>query len=134
MALTSSADHIKKVDPQPKGSFAAAFVLPITRDRRALLTKEKRGSAVKYGMLGGKARKDETDFQCMSRQANEESGCNLSLATIARIADGRGILGGAKVYYDKANSFAVKHDLVVRTDLDIDTRSTHASTPRRYRR
>jgi hypothetical protein len=87
-----------------------------------LLTKEKRGQIIKYGMLGGVARSDETDFQCMSREAKEETGGALSLITLARIADGRGILDGSKVYYEKSKSFAVKHDLVVASDLDIDSR------------
>ena len=114
---------IATMTPEPKGSFAAAFVLPITRDGRALLTKEnKRGSTVKYGMLGGKAQPEETDFQCMSREAQEESGGAISLITLARIAEGRGILDGVRVYYDHAKSFAVKHDLVVPKDLDVATR------------
>ena len=113
---------IAAVTPEAKGSFAAAFVLPITRDDRALLTKEKRGSEVKYGMLGGKARPDETDFQCMSREAKEESGGTLSLITIARIAEGRGVINGAKVYYENSKSYAVKHDLVHPPDLDVTNR------------
>ena len=47
---------IGKVDSEPAGSFSAAFVLPITRDGRVLLTKEKRGQIIRYGMLGGVAR------------------------------------------------------------------------------
>ena len=90
---------IGKVDSEPAGSFSAAFVLPITRDGRVLLTKEKRGQIIRYGMLGGVARSDETDFQCMSREAKEETGGALSLITLARIADGRGILDGSKVHY-----------------------------------
>ena len=58
---------IGNVDPEKAGTFNAAFVLPITRDGRALLTVEKRGKNTKYGMLGGSARPNETDFQCMSR-------------------------------------------------------------------
>lgn len=110
------------MDPERTGTVNAAFVLPITRDGRVLLTREKRGQAVKYGMLGGTARPDETDFQCMSREAKEETGGALSLVTLARIADGRGILDGGKVYYENAKSFAVKHDLVHKADLDVDTR------------
>lgn len=113
---------IAAVNPEAKGSFAAAFVLPITRDGRALLTKEKRGSKVKYGMLGGKALPEETDFQCMSREAKEESGGALSLVTLARISEGRGIIDGIKVYYEKSKSYAVQHDLVVPSDLDVATR------------
>jgi 8-oxo-dGTP pyrophosphatase MutT (NUDIX family) len=113
---------IGKVDSEPVGSFSAAFVLPITRDGRVLLTKEKRGQIIKYGMLGGVARSDETDFQCMSREAKEETGGALSLITLARIADGRGILDRSKVHYENSKSFAVKHDLVVASDLDIDSR------------
>jgi len=113
---------IGRAPPEPKGSFAAAFVLPVTRGGRALLTKEKRGAVTKYGMLGGSARPGETDFQCMSREASEETGGALSLVTLARIAEGRGILDGAKVLYEQAKSFAVKHDLVHPADLDVDTR------------
>ena len=113
---------IGKVDPERPGGFSAAFVLPITRDGRVLLTKEKRGQKTKYGMLGGTARPDETDLQCMSREAKEETGGALSLITLARIAEGRGVLDGSKVYYENSKSFAVKHDLVVASDLDIDSR------------
>ena len=113
---------IGNVDPEKAGTFNAAFVLPITRDGRALLTVEKRGKHTKYGMLGGSARPNETDFQCMSREAKEETGGELSLITLARIAEGRGLLGGCKVYYENSKSFAVKHDLVVPADLDVDTR------------
>ena len=110
------------VTPAAKSTFSAAFVLPITRDGRVLLTKEKRGQIIKYGMLGGVAKPDETDYQCMSREAKEETGGALSLITIARIAEGRGILDGGKVYYENAKSWACKHDLVASTDLDVDTR------------
>ena len=113
---------VSKVDPAKARTFSAAFVLPITRDDRVLLTKEKRGQQTKYGMLGGSARPDETDFQCMSREAREETGGVLSLITLARIAEGRGIVDGGKVYYEKSKSYAVKHDLVVPEDLDVDTR------------
>jgi len=124
MTSISSVVRIVKVDPAAKGSFAAAFVLPITREHNAVLTKEKRGKVVKYGMLGGKARPDETDFQCMSREANEESAGAFSQTTLARIAEGRGILGGdgAKVFYERAKCYAVKHDLVVPSDQDVTTR------------
>ena len=110
------------VTPAPKSTFNAAFVLPITRDGRVLLTKEKRGQTTKYGMLGGAAKPGETDFQCMAREAKAETGGALSLITIARIAEGRGILDGGKVYYENAKSWSCKHDLVVPADLDVDTR------------
>ena len=113
---------IGTVIPEPKGAFSAAFVLPVTRDGRVLLTKEKRGQVAKYGMLGGKAKPDETDLQCMAREAKGETGGALSLITVSRIADGRGVLDGAKVYYENAKSWACKHDLVVPADLDVDTR------------
>lgn len=110
------------VTPAAKATFSAAFVLPITRDGRALLTKETRGRETKYGMLGGKAKPEETDFQCMAREANVETGGALSLVTISRIAEGRGVLDGGKVYYYNAKSWACKHDLVVPADLDVDAR------------
>eukprot|EP00966_Prymnesium_polylepis_P007289 167550-Prymnesium_polylepis.1 len=78
---------IGTVAPEPKGAFSAAFVLPVTRDCRVLLAKEKRGQVSKYSMLGGKAKPDETDFLCMARAAKEETGGALSLITISRIAD-----------------------------------------------
>ena len=125
---------IAAVTPEAKGSFAAAFVLPITRDGRALLTKEKRGSKVKYGMLGGKALPEETDFQCMSREAKEESGGALSFITLARISEGRGIIDGVKVYYENSKSYAVQHDLVVSSDLDVATRFEPAKAAMRTSR
>jgi 8-oxo-dGTP pyrophosphatase MutT (NUDIX family) len=114
--------NIRTVSPEKKGSFGSAFVLPLTRDGRVLLTKEKRGTVVKYGMLGGSARPEETDFQCMSRAAKEESGGALSLVTIARISEGRGIINAAKVYYENSRSYAVKHDLVHHADLNVTER------------
>ena len=54
--------EVSKLDPAKARTFSAAFVLPITRDGRVLLTKEKRGQQTKYGMLGGCAHPDETDF------------------------------------------------------------------------
>ena len=122
LAMLTPNVKIGNVDPEKAGTFNAAFVLPITRDGRALLTVEKRGKNTKYGMLGGSARPNETDFQCMSREAKEETSVALSLITLARIAEGRGVLDGCKVYYDNSKSFAVKHDLVVPADLDVDTR------------
>jgi 8-oxo-dGTP pyrophosphatase MutT (NUDIX family) len=113
---------IGTVDPFPAGSFSAAFVLPITRDRRVLLTKEKRGSEIKFGMLGGKPHEAESDFETMSREANEETGGELSKITLARLTRGAGILDGARVFYENSNSVGVKHDLVVPDDLDVDTR------------
>ena len=120
--------RIAKLDPLKTGAFNAAFVLPVTRDGRVLLTKEKRGQQTKYGMRGGVARPGETDFQCMSREAKEETGGALSLTTLARIAEGRGILKGdvdsadPRTYYENSKSVAVRCDLVVPTDLDVDTR------------
>jgi 8-oxo-dGTP pyrophosphatase MutT (NUDIX family) len=117
--------RIVTLDPAKPGEFSAAFVLPTTRDGHALLTIEKRGQKTGYSMLGGVAHPDETDFQCMSREAKEETGGALSLITLARIAEGRGILEGdtdSRVYYENAKSLAVRHDLVHKADLDVDTR------------
>ena len=117
--------RIAKLHPVKAEAFSAAFVLPQTRDGRVLLTKEERGQQTKYGMLGGVAHQGETDFQCMSREAKEETGGALSLSTLARIAEGRGILEGdtdSRVFYENSKSFAVIHDLVVPADLDVDTR------------
>ena len=97
-------------------------MLPITRDDRVLLTKEKRGKVEAYGLIGGSARPGETDFKCMSREAKEDSGGALSLVTLARIAEGRGVLGGGRALYERVNSVAVKHDLVHRPDFDVDAR------------
>ena len=118
---------IVHVDPAAKGSFKAAFVLPITRDGHAMLTWEKRGKALRYGMLGGKAKPEETDYQCMAREAKEETNGALSDNTILRIAGGRGIIEGSgnapnapsKVYYENAKAWAIKHDLVVPEDLEL---------------
>ena len=112
----------KKIEPAAGGTFISAFVLPITRDRRVLLTKERRGNDVKYGMLGGSASPGETDFECMAREAKEETGGAISATTISRIARGAGIIAGGKVFYENSKSFAIKHDLVVPVDLDVDTR------------
>ena len=74
LAMEDSKIKIGKVNPEPAASFSAAFVLPITRDGRVLLTKAQRGQVIKYGMLGDAARSDETDLQCMSREAKESKG------------------------------------------------------------
>ena len=113
---------IAKVAPTPSGSFSSAFCLPITRDGRVLLTKEQRGTEVKYGMLGGKPHEGETDFQTMAREADEETGGALSKTTLTRLANGCGIIDGAKVVYEGAKSVALKHDLVIPVDFDVDTR------------
>ena len=95
----------------------------MTRDGRALLTRERRGKEDKLGLLGGKAMPGEDRFACMSREAKEESGGALSEATLARIKRGAGLLlGGEDVYFEKAGSVAVAHDLVVDKDMDVDTR------------
>ena len=102
-------------------SFNAAFVLPVTRDGRALLTRERRGKEEKLGLLGGKAMPGEGRFACMAREAKEESGGALSEITLLRMGRGAGQLG-EEVYFDKSDSVAIKHDLVVPEDLDVDTR------------
>jgi len=136
--------QFKVVKAEPTtGGFNAAFVVPIPRDGHALLTKEKvkvraGQSEIKYGMLGGKVEDGESDFQCMAREAKEESGGALSDITIARIAEGSGVIDGGpntKVYYDRAKSFAVKHDLVVPVDADVSSRfdATKAASMRTSR-
>ena len=127
----------------PPGQFAAAFVLPITRDGCALLTIERRGKDEKYGLLGGKAQPKEDIFACMAREANEESGGALSNTTLLRIGRGAGALGETLPFVAGNNppesaSIGVRHDLVVNQDLDVDTRfnaskaaamRTHAQEP-----
>ena len=110
-------------------SFGAAFVLPVTRDGRALLTRELRGKEEKFGLLGGKAKPGEDRFACMAREAKEESGGALSETTLLRIGRGAGQLGEA-VYFDKSDCVAIKHDLVVPKDLDVDTRFDHKKVER----
>jgi 8-oxo-dGTP pyrophosphatase MutT (NUDIX family) len=78
------------IEPSATG-FVSAFVLPVTRDGRALVTKEKRGSETKYGLLGGSAKPDETECECMAREAKEETGGALSDITITRIRGGKGV-------------------------------------------
>ena len=50
------------------------------------------------------------------------AGYRLSPDTITRIAEGQGILGGRKVFYENNKSFAVKHSLDSEADLDVDSR------------
>jgi hypothetical protein len=120
--MLSTNVTIGEVAAERAGTFSSAFVLPITRDGRALLTVEKKGQITKYGMLGGSAHPNETDLECMSRGAKEKTGGALSAITLARVAQGRGVLDGSKVHYENAKSAAVKHDLVVPADQDVDTR------------
>ena len=108
--------------PATKSTFNSAYILPITSDRRVLLTKEKRGNTVKYSMLGGSAEPNETDFECMARTAKEKSGGALSSDTLTRIAEGRGIIGGGKAFYENIKGYAVKFYLDIEADLDVDTR------------
>ena len=110
----------------PPGQFSAAFVLPITRDGRALLTIERRGKEEKYGLLGGKAQPKEDVYACMAREANEESGGALSNTTLLRLGRGAGALGDTLPFVVGNNppesaSIGVRHDLVVKADLDVDT-------------
>lgn len=121
--------------PAPRKEFICAYILPITSDRRVLLTKEKRGRATKYGMLGGSAEPNETDFDCMARTAKEKSGGALSSDTLTRIAEGKGIIGGGKAFYENVKGNAIKFYLDVEADLNVDTRfdSKNASAVRSSR-
>ena len=73
-------------------------------------------------MLGGSAEPNETDFDCMARTAKEKSGGALSSDTLTRIAEGKGIIGGGKAFYENTKSFAIKFYLDVEADLNVDTR------------
>ena len=109
-----------KIPAAAAGEFTSSFVLPVTRDGFALLTRERRGKEDKYGLLGGKAHEGEDSYTCASREAKEESGGALSDTTLKRIARGAGIL--ACTSYDHANAVAVKHDLVPQADADAHAR------------
>lgn len=111
-----------RVAPAIKSTFNSAYILPITSDRRVLLTKEKRGNAVKYSMIGGTANPNETDFECMARTAKEKTGGALTPDTLTRIAEGQGIIGGEKAFYENVKGYAVKFALAIEADLDVDTR------------
>ena len=107
--------------------FRFSFVLPVTRDGRALLKREKHGDDVpKLALLGGKAIAGEDSFQCAAREANEESGGALSKVTILRISRGAGVKCQADFHapYQEpvTKSVAVVHDLVVPEDTDVDMR------------
>lgn len=129
--MVTSASKVPKVQGQlfvPSiGQFSSAFVLPVTRNDHALLTRERRGKVEKMGMLGGKAQSGEDVYTCMAREANEESGGALSKVTLARIGRGAGCIGDVIPFTVKNNppetvAVAVKHDLVVEEDLGVDTR------------
>ena len=99
------------------GAFSSSFVLPLTRDGHALLTRERRDGQEKYGLLGGKAHDGEDSFACAAREAKEESGDALSKVTLMRIARGAGVVG-QPVAYEGAKAVAVLHDLVVKVDFE----------------
>ena len=62
--------------------FKNAYVIPLTRDGRALLSRERRGKEEQLSLLGGaailSAVEPETVMQCMSCVAKLESGGALS--------------------------------------------------------
>jgi len=98
-----------------------AYVLPVTRNGLALVTRERCGKHEKFGMLGGSVCRGETVWQCMSREAKAESGGALSDETIERIESGKGLLG-TPTYFEKTDSVALIHDLCEPSDLDADSR------------
>ena len=98
-----------------------AYVLPVTRDGLALLTRERCGKHEKFGMLGGSVCQGETVWQCMAREAKAESGGALSDETTERIESGKGLLG-TPTYFEKTDSVALIHDLIGPSDLDADSR------------
>ena len=120
--------NVSKPHPPPEfGEFSSAFVLPITRDGRALLTREQRGNDEKFGLLGGKAHSGENAFECMAREANEESAGTLSKATLLRVGRGAGVLDLPVEYTQSGASpdkraIAAKHDLVAEKMFDFETR------------
>ena len=130
-SMITPANKVPKVQAQlfvpSSGQFSAAFVLPVTRNGHALLTRERRGKVERMGMLGGKAQTGEDVYACMAREAKEESGGALSDVTLARIGRGAGRIGHVIPFTIKNKPpetavVAVKHDLVVKEDLDVDSR------------
>ena len=111
------------------GDFAAAFVLPVTRNRLALCTRERRGKVVKLGLLGGKPKMGEDSFATTAREAREESGGGrgggFSDVALARLTRGAGIIDGAFGVFSSRrskDSVAFAHDLVTTQDLDVQSR------------
>ena len=109
------------------GAYGAAFVLPITRDGRALLARERRGHETRLALLGGKALPGEDAFACAAREAHEETGGALSNVARARIARGAGVKGAPVAFRgphqpEATQSVAVAHDLVTKEDLDVPAR------------
>jgi hypothetical protein len=98
-----------------------AYVLPVTQDGRALVTRERCGRHEKIGMLGGSVNQGETVWECMSREAKAESGGALSDETAERIGSGAGLLG-TPAYFETTDSVALIHDLCVPSDFDADLR------------
>jgi hypothetical protein len=99
------------------GEFASAFVLPVTCDGRALLTRERYGVGEKLGLIGGNALADEDAFECMARAASEVSGGTLSKTTLLRIGRGAGMR------VDCSKGFVTaKHDLVAEKAFDFEVR------------
>ena len=126
-----SVRRIAFTPPAEPGSFAAAFVLPVARDGRVLLTREQRGKEAKLGLLGGKTKPGEDSFATAAREAREESGggrgSGLSKVTLARMARGAGVLAGSAVRYEQSKCVAIAHDLVVPVDLDVHMRFPKSS-------
>jgi len=127
-AMLANKVNVSKPHPPPEcGEFSSAFVLPLTRDGRALLTIEQRGNDKKFGLLGGKAHLGENAFECMAREANEESAGTLSKATLLRVGRGAGVLDLPVEYAQSGASpdkraIAAKHDLIAEKTFDFETR------------
>ena len=116
-----------KISPAPAGTFSSAFVLPVTRDGRVLLARERRGNEEKFALLGGKAHPKEDAFACAAREAKEETGGALSAVTCLRVARGAGGKGEVVEYKHPAHPaasrcVAMMHDLVVPADATVDQR------------
>ena len=118
---------MQKMEPATAGTFSSAFVLPVTRDGRVLLARERRGNEEKLALLGGKAHPNEDAFACAAREAMEETGGALSTVSCLRIARGAGGKGEVVEYKHPAHPaasrcVAMMHDLVVPVDADVDRR------------
>ena len=114
----------------PHGTYSSSFILPITRDGFALLSKTERvvsgAPQTKFALIGGKPMECEDAYMCAGRKMHEETGGSLSFVTRARVKRGAGM--GAIVHYVCPNAkidsrcMAMMHDLVVDEDRDVDQR------------
>ena len=114
-------------------AYRAAFVLLVCDDNgvtRVLLSRERRGSETRLGVLGGKREAADGGFptHTASREAWEETGQRLSEATRRRLRDGE-LIG--RTWHGQSKAHVLVHRIVEAADFDLDSRFPAGGVPPR---